>query len=170
VAVVCLPLPKRGLVPVENKLLGSLWVPMRLPGLNEMLDAASRSYRVSPRGERHRQRSGYTDLKRDWGNRIKLFVRTQGVPRIECGYFTYLLVEPDRKRDPSNVAAGAVKLVEDALQGADVLENDGWRQIRGYAVYWAKGTKAGVWVGITARDVLSYEQALDLSRERRKAS
>jgi len=38
-------------------------------------------------------------------------------------------LEPNMARDPDNIAAG-VKLICDALVGAGVIEDDGWRQIR----------------------------------------
>lgn len=45
----------------------------------------------------------------------------------------YRYYEPSRKRDPSNINAFAVKVIEDALQACGVLSNDGWANIAGYS-------------------------------------
>lgn len=73
--------------------------------------------------------NGYSDLKRGWEGRIAAYARSQGFPALECGEFSYTFVEPDRRRDPSNVASGGLKLIEDALVKAGLLKNDGWRAI-----------------------------------------
>lgn len=45
----------------------------------------------------------------------------------------YRLYEASKKRDPSNCAAFAVKVIEDALQKCGVISNDGWANIAGYS-------------------------------------
>lgn len=55
-------------------------------------------------------------------------VQIPGQVRIHYRYY-----EPTKKRDPSNVAAFAVKVIEDALQKCDVITNDGWANIAGYS-------------------------------------
>jgi hypothetical protein len=64
------------------------------------------------------------------------------------GAFSYLCVERDRKRDPSNVVAGAIKLIEDALQAAELLPNDGWAQVTAIAPFWDVGDPPGVLVAV----------------------
>ena len=56
--------------------------------------------------------------------------------RIEAGHFTYLFREPTKKRDPSNIISAGVKLIEDALQEAGLLPNDGWRCVHGITCFW----------------------------------
>ena len=48
----------------------------------------------------------------------------------------YLWVEPDRRRDRDNIAAGR-KFVQDALVRCKVLQNDGWKEIIGFSDDWA---------------------------------
>lgn len=54
---------------------------------------------------------------------------------VECCSIHYCWVEPNRKRDPRNVAAGA-KYIEDALVEAGILPNDGWAHILGFRDRW----------------------------------
>lgn len=44
-------------------------------------------------------------------------------------YFTWFC--KDRRQDPYNISAGR-KVILDALQKARIIENDGWKQIRGF--------------------------------------
>lgn len=82
-------------------------------------------------------------MKRDWTARIALAARLCGFERVERGFFSYLFVEKNRRRDPSNVISGGVKLIEDALQEASLLEGDGWKQVRGLRAHWRLGASPG---------------------------
>jgi hypothetical protein len=42
--------------------------------------------------------------------------------------------EPNRKRDPDNIAGGK-KFIMDALQAEGIIRNDGWKEIAGYNDY-----------------------------------
>lgn len=108
-----------------------LRVPGRLPGLNEVIAAKGNS-RVGKRGGRW---DAYQGLKRETGQTIALLAIAQRF-RVEGKAFTYVFAEPDRRRDPSNFIAGGVKLIEDALQGAGLLENDGWDQVGEIRAHW----------------------------------
>ena len=44
----------------------------------------------------------------------------------------YVFFEPDRRRDKSNVAAFAVKIIEDALVKLQIIRDDGWKYIENY--------------------------------------
>ena len=44
----------------------------------------------------------------------------------------YVFFEPDRRRDKSNVAAFAVKVIEDALVKLQIIRDDGWKYIENY--------------------------------------
>ena len=100
--------------------IAHLWIPGQMPGLNEIIDAAK---------TRKGQWNAYNDLKRKWATTIATHAMGQRFPKIQQGHFTYLIQEPNRRRDPSNVIAGVLKLTADALQEADLLENDGWEQV-----------------------------------------
>jgi hypothetical protein len=115
-----------------------LWIPGPLPGLNEVIDAA-KGY--GGRGY------GYSKLKRQWTNTIDLLARAAKVPSFSRVHMAYRWVERNQRRDPSNVAC-AKKFVEDGLVEADVLANDGWKQIAGFSDEFEVGPEAGVAVSL----------------------
>lgn len=111
-----------------------LWIPGRVPGLNEILDArASFGHVVNASGKRY---NAYSALKKQWGARVKLCANIARIKSIESAYFTYLFRERDKRRDPSNFCAGGAKIIEDALKEAGIIRNDGWSVVEGIAHYW----------------------------------
>lgn len=114
-------------------MVSRLWVPGPLPGLNELVEA--RFVRARKTGRGGKQWNAYSELKKKWEERIVVYAQAQRVPRIESAHFIYIIREPNRRRDPSNVAAAAQKLIEDGLQKCGVLENDGWKQVRGVSYF-----------------------------------
>lgn len=74
--------------------------------------------------------------------------RAAGLPKIEPSHFHYRFVELSRRRDPLNFLAGGIKLIEDGLQEAGVLENDGWTHVLSISTEWSVGKQAGVDVTI----------------------
>lgn len=118
-----------------------LWVPGKLPGMNELIGAAKG---FNGRGY------AYAKLKREWTDSIcvlALAARLQPVGRARLR-FTWR--EATRRRDPDNVCAGGRKLILDALVKADVLSDDGWDEIVGWEDRWEVGQKPGVLVEIEA--------------------
>lgn len=104
-----------------------LWVPGRLPGLNELLNGKSQA------------RNGwnaYNQTKQRWTASVILLSRVRGLSAVGPGYWSYLCAEPNQKRDPLNIVAGAVKILEDALVKGGLLENDGWADVLGFVGYW----------------------------------
>jgi len=75
-------------------------------------------------------------MKRDIGELVANTAVFQGLDKISSAYFTYIFIEPNKRRDPSNFIAGGIKLIEDGLQEAKILKNDGWKNILGIASYW----------------------------------
>lgn len=45
----------------------------------------------------------------------------------------YSWYEPNRRRDLDNVSSFGRKVIQDALVKAHVLDNDGWKQIKGFS-------------------------------------
>lgn len=129
-----------------------LWIPGRIPGLNEIIEASVASGPVDARGKRS---SSYRRDKKALTATIDILVGWQKVKPMAAGYFTYLFCEPNRRRDPSNFVAGGVKVIEDALRKAGVIPGDGWNVVRGYAPYWiCDPTSPGVAVYLTIDRVL----------------
>lgn len=114
-----------------------LWIPRRAPNLNDLLRA------------KHND-NGYSRLKRGWADTVALVALRRG-PQPSLGPCSvhFELVEPDKRRDPDNIAAAASKLILDGLVKAGVLEGDGWAHIRGLSFSWRVGKPAGVRVVLT---------------------
>lgn len=110
--------------------MATLWIPGQLPGLQQLLDANTVR---SKRGKNGKHWTKYSAIKKSFGAKVALCARAIGFPPVpDTGaIFTYEFIEPDRRRDPSNVIAGGIKIVEDALRFSGLLKNDGWRHVRG---------------------------------------
>lgn len=123
-----------------------IWLPGRVPGLNELNNARMGA---GEQGKGGRRWNRYSDIKRQFQEKVALCVRAQGVRPMEHANFHYLILEENRRRDPSNILAGAMKLVEDGLQKAGILPGDGWDQVYSIHPHWrviVKGEVAGVFV------------------------
>lgn len=94
-----------------------------MPDLNNYLSECSR----------HPQAGG--KMKRDYmmiaSNAIRRQLNHVKIPgRVKIHYRYY---ETSKRRDPSNISAFAIKVIEDALQKCGVISNDGWANIAGYS-------------------------------------
>lgn len=76
------------------------------------------------------------------GNKMKKNEQTKVKQAIVCSNLKpienypvkikYHFFEENRKRDLDNVAAMAHKIIQDSLVSMDILENDGWKQVKGF--------------------------------------
>lgn len=113
-----------------------LRIPSQMPNLNAIIDAKATRY--GKKGA-----SAYSKMKAEWTGVIGLLARSQ---RFECksgGHFTYIFHERKRNRDPDNIVSGGVKLVQDGLVAAKLLENDGWEHVKGIRVRWVHNKEFG---------------------------
>lgn len=117
-----------------------LFIPGRLPGLNDLIRTAK---------VRRGAWSLYQQTTANWHRTIALLARAQGLAPVGRAFLSFTWLEANRRRDPSNVAAAGQKYIEDALQKAGILANDGWRHIAGYAHHFGvKPDQPGVIVEI----------------------
>lgn len=98
----------------------------RLPGLNEYTDAC-RAHKM--RGHSMKKENQEAVVWAIKGARLK--------PHDGRVYVRYTFYEKPNPRngamrDKSNIAAFAVKVIEDALQEAGIIKNDDWRYMDGY--------------------------------------
>lgn len=109
-----------------------------LPGLNEILDARSG----------HRVR--YNEMKKRTSDLICKCIFAAELPCYAHGaHIGYLFREPNKRRDPGNIFAGASKFIEDALVRSRVLSGDGWKGVLGYyAPLWELSDTPGVVVAL----------------------
>lgn len=104
----------------------------QLSNLNDYLKAE----RVMIRGRNGKITTKGNNLKHDTQDKIiipqirrdlkSLRIRNKAVR------LNYTFYEPNKKRDLDNIAAFAMKVIQDSLVLCGVLENDGWKQIAGF--------------------------------------
>lgn len=94
----------------------------RLPGLNEYIDAERRNRYLGAKVKSDAERA----------IRAEIAAQLRHVKIRQPVRMLYRWYESSRRRDKSNVCAYGRKVIEDALVGAGVLENDGWGEIDGF--------------------------------------
>ena len=97
----------------------TLVIPGKLPNLNDIIKAAK-----IKRGPK-----SYPVMKRGWTAAIAVLARNQMEPikgRVDIVIRSY---EPDKRRDPDNVQAGAFKFILDGLVKAGIIDNDSQKVI-----------------------------------------
>jgi hypothetical protein len=114
-----------------------VWLPCRAPNLNDLIRVKGSNAHI------------YNSLKKTWAEMVKVCSMRAYMPRFKCCSVHFELVEPNRKSDPDNIAAGAAKLILDGLVKAGVLEGDGWKHITGLSFSWRVGAEPGVRVVLT---------------------
>lgn len=119
-----------------------LWIPGPLPGLNEIIDARARA---------NGKWNGYAVMKKSMGVKVALFANAARLEKIGPSHFSYFFIEPNKRRDPSNFIAGGIKIIEDGLQEAGLLDNDGWKHVLSIRTRWSVGPQPGVEVTIEER-------------------
>ena len=91
-------------------------IPGRLPGLNEIIEAAKSHF-----GAYAKMKQTYTDMVAWLAKKLPAYKR---VVLVITWY------EPDRRRDPDNIMAGQ-KFIMDGLVAAGTIPNDSQKYMRG---------------------------------------
>lgn len=116
--------------------MNEVFIPAVLPGMNEVIAECGKSPHA------------YGRMKKKWGMVVGLCARGAGFPRIDGPrHFEFEFVEPNRKRDPDNIAGAAQKILFDALQEASLLPKDSWDYVTSIA-HTFRVAKPGEKVGI----------------------
>jgi len=104
----------------------TLIIRSRLPGLNELIEARSHWGRFANKtGKRW---NSYSQMKQSFEVIVLWDALACGFNHISSPYVVSgTWVEASRRRDPSNVVAGGLKIVLDALVAGGLLDGDGWR-------------------------------------------
>lgn len=98
-------------------------IPGRLEGLNDYIKAGNKNRYVA------------NDLKQEAQEYISWHIKSQ-LKNLKINKqinINYVFYEPNRKRDKDGIASFAMKVVQDALVVCEVIKNDGWRHIKGFA-------------------------------------
>lgn len=94
-----------------------------LPNLND--------YIAAERTNRHKG----AKMKADSGNIVAAAIgqRLKGVRIEKPVYMEYTWVEKNKRRDLDNISSFGRKVIQDALVGAAVLKDDGWKHVVGFS-------------------------------------
>jgi hypothetical protein len=124
------------------KVFNVFWVPGKIPSLNELIYSKSSTSR-KPQGiitigkkKNTFVFNKYNQMKQEWTLKISTVVNRSKFNIVSSCYFSYLIIEKTKKRDPSNLGAAAIKFFEDSLVYCGVIENDGWKCVLGINYYW----------------------------------
>lgn len=110
---------------MEHKLI----IPGTLPNLNDYLQAERQTFR---KGKKFTTKGN--ELKQTNQDLVIWQIRQQlrGLHINNPIILKYDFFEPNNKRDLDNISAFAHKIIQDALVKAEVIDNDGWKNIKGY--------------------------------------
>lgn len=141
-----------------------LWIPGKMPNLNDIITAKLHVF-VPPalRGQPFmpsKLPNEYNNLKKRWHAIIDRLCTEQDFDCPPCGYFNFVCVEENKRRDKDGVGAGAQKFIQDALVARGSLINDGWKSILDYRHFFhVDPEKNGVYLIVTDARCLTDEQA-----------
>lgn len=125
----------------QDRLL-EFFISGRLPGLNEMIDAAKKGRGMC---------NAYAREKKQITGAIAELLQPLNLPRFKRCRIGFRWVEPDRRRDIDNISAGK-KYILDALVWQGVIDNDDWKHVKGFLPeeFDCDKINPGVWVRIEA--------------------
>ncbi len=141
----------------------TMHLPGQLPGLNEILEAAGHVLR----GKHGKRTTEYSKrMKGPLAERVQMLAMLLRLTPVGPSAFTFLLHEKNRQRDPDNIAAGAQKIILDALGTSGLMPHkDGWKGVLDLRQHWIVDP---VHVGVTvfaADRVLTKEEAVALAEK-----
>jgi len=111
-------------------MIQELTIRQPLPDLNALLKASSSSFYV------------YAKMKKAAQRVVSLYALEQRFRKItEPSHFVYQFGEAVANKDPSNVCAGGIKVIEDALQEMGLLPNDNWKWVLSFSSSWEKAPR-----------------------------
>ena len=107
-----------------------LMIPGTMPNLNDYLHgeriAIRKNGKFTTRGNA---------MKQEWQNNVIKLIRAQ-LKEIKINNpirLSYCFYETNMKRDLDNISAFAHKIIQDALVKSQVIDNDGWKNIKGFS-------------------------------------
>lgn len=93
----------------------------RLDGMNDLIAANRKNIYAGAQLKKDNQWKAFLAIKQSGMKPVT------GRCRIQYAFY-----EPNMRRDMDNISGFAHKVIQDALVDAEILENDGWRNISGY--------------------------------------
>ena len=119
----------------------TIYIPFTLPGLNEIIAAAKSG---------HGRGNAYSRIKKKVMVNICWVIKRSKLQPVTACNLSFLWIEKDRRRDPDNICTGK-KIILDSLVEMGILQNDGWKQVKGFSDTWDVDAKApGVMVTLVS--------------------
>jgi hypothetical protein len=109
-----------GLKKMEKKI--EIWIAGKLPGLNDILGAAKSGNGAG---------NAYARLKKEWTAYVAKIISSCELEPAQSIFVDIRWIEQNKKRDPDNISTGK-KFIFDGMVKSGFLENDGWKQIKGW--------------------------------------
>ena len=103
----------------NNKLV----IPGQFPTMNTIIDKSKTHW------------SKYKRMKDNYDAIVQYYVEQQRIKFFEAVKLNITYYRKDKRTDPDNIAA-AKKFIIDGLVSAGVLEDDGWKQVKGFKESW----------------------------------
>ena len=100
-----------------------LFIPGQLPGMNDLIDQASR---------RNGNWSQYAETKKQWLRNVAVFAERDGLLPTGRVHVLFEWIEQSKRRDPDNISSAGRKLILDGLVECGVLVDDGPKFIAGF--------------------------------------
>ncbi len=110
-------------VEIEKEKEAKLIIPGELPTENEIIDKAKTHW------------AKYKKMKDTYDSLVKVFSEKHRVPFFETILLQITYYRKNRMYDPDNICS-AKKFILDGLQKAGVIENDGWKVVKGFQETW----------------------------------
>jgi hypothetical protein len=147
----------------------TLFIPGPLPGTNEIIDARAnvfvpKAFAFPGRGfNSAKLPNEWGRIKKRWHGIIAKCVEVQRFTMpAHGGFMNYLILEPNKRRDPDNIGAGAQKVIQDGLVEAGIMQNDGWKFVHNYRHFFAVDVaNPGVYLVVTTDKCLDEQEAAD---------
>ena len=105
-------------------------IPGQMPNLNDYLSAE----RIKFKTMYGKTNTKGNEMKQKWTHYSIVYIRksVRGLKIEKPVKLYYKFYEPNVKRDLDNIASFAMKVIQDSLVKAGVLQNDGWKWIKGF--------------------------------------
>jgi len=100
-----------------------LVIPGELPTMNEIIDKSKTHW------------GKYKKMKDKWMELITYMCQRQEIPFFHAVRLNITYYRKNMMYDPDNLSAGK-KFILDGLQQAGCIENDGWKEIKGFSESW----------------------------------
>jgi len=102
----------------------TLWIQFTFPGLNEVVTTCKGQW------GKHK----YHKLKADYEGAVIALAKSKRFETITVPVnIDFIWCEPDKRRDPDNIAAGGRKIILDALVYGGFMQGDGWGNVLGFS-------------------------------------